>query len=677
MKYYLRHGLLQVLGLAVLVYAGAQPSTEVILFRGPEHVTANSLHNIHVEFSSQFEGRLQLVYGKCDIQDSRQRHHEIGNTVVKRDAHPERFVWSTPPDTPDLYCLHAFSEAGPVGRSNPISVSPSIQKRQKIADVADALGLWFDGVAYMKSKPLEKSFVTQAKNQSVAIVGGGISGLMTSLLLQSSGVHNWHIYESSGRVGGRIRTKYLNNTKPEDYQYQEMGAMRFPVSITYADTNETIEIQDHRMVFQLVDVLNRINAKRPNLQIKFIPWTEKGPHLPIYSGGNRLPNGRIPSVANVEADKSLVYTPPSNQAAVSTAKAAYDNYTSVHSKEYLRKLATNMYKAHKEAIEEGKLDWSEAAYLRYAKGYNTSVINQVGDSFNFDIWQSVYFDLYSAATEIRTIDKGVESLPKAFMPLLEGKLTLNRTIDGLVYNKTSDQVAITWRKDPFQVRPESIEFDHVVVTAPFTKVRLWDLPRFSPTLGRAISTLNYDPACKIALHYRSRFWEHLENPIWGGCGSVDVPGIGEICYPSYNINGTGPGVVLASYIYYAPARSVSVLRDEEHVALAQRAMVEVHGEIAAEQFTGHYERQCWETDPHHAGAWADPVVGQQEEFLPAYYQTEFKTIFVGEHTSYTHAWVFSALDSAVRGATQLLLDLGLVDEAKEIVETWMGRWIRL
>ena len=49
----------------------------------------------------------------------------------------------------------------------------------------------------------------------------------------------------------------------------------------------------------------------------------------------------------------------------------------------------------------------------------------------------------------------------------------------------------------------------------------------------------------------------------------------------------------------------------------------------------------------------------------------------GEHTSYTHAWIFSALDSAVRGTTQLLLDMGLVDEAKQIVDTWMGRWISI
>ena len=71
-------------------------------------------------------------------------------------------------------------------------------------------------------------------------------------------------------------------------------------------------------------------------------------------------------------------------------------------------------------------------------------------------------------------------------------------------------------------------------------------------------------------------------------------------------------------------------------------------------------------------------------------------IFVGEHTSYTHAWIASAIESGIRGSVQLLLgkwnpsrrfeiagrltsesELGLVDEAKATVEKWMARWIEV
>lgn len=222
-----------------------------------------------------------------------------------------------------------------------------------------------------------------------------------------------------------------------------------------------------------------------------------------------------------------------------------------------------------------------------------------------------------------------------------------------------------------------MEFDYIITAVPFTRVRLWRLPAYSDLLSRAIQRMAYDPSCKIALQYKTRFWEHLNEPILGGCGSVDIPGIGNICYPSYKINSTGPGVLLATYESGDLARSVGALSDTDHVALVQRAMIETHGIVAQEEFTGSYDRHCWEHDPFEMGAWAGPAAGQQALYLPAYFQTEFKTVFVGEHTSYTHAWIFSALESAVRGSTQLLLDMGLVDEAKEITNTWMARWISM
>ena len=72
------------------------------------------------------------------------------------------------------------------------------------------------------------------------------------------GINNWKIIEASERIGGRVHTAYLNGTTRDDYQYQEMGPMRFPVSLTRG--NETVDIQDHKMVFQLADVLNEMNG---------------------------------------------------------------------------------------------------------------------------------------------------------------------------------------------------------------------------------------------------------------------------------------------------------------------------------------------------------------------------------------------------------------------------------
>lgn len=228
-----------------------------------------------------------------------------------------------------------------------------------------------------KKQP-DAALVSKAKNISIAIVGSGMSGLMTSLLLDSVGIHNWQIIESSRRIGSWIRTRYLNNTRPEEYQYQEMGPMRFPVSITYADTNETLEIMDHRMVFQLAGVLNDMNVNRPDLHVNFILWIQNGPNFPADSGGVRLPDGRVPTVAQISANASLVYTAaPSNETAMEDAEAEYNGYITIDNRETIRRIAANMYKMHRWAVDNDMFHWSEAAYLRYAMDYNANISDYV------------------------------------------------------------------------------------------------------------------------------------------------------------------------------------------------------------------------------------------------------------------------------------------------------------
>jgi hypothetical protein len=221
----------------------ASPTKRSVHFQGPFTVDTDSIHNIHIVISEEhYEGELRVVYGDCDLVGAHERHHEVSHINVEKSSHPERLVWIVPREINHGGCLHAYSGENLVGRSSPISIVNSMRKRQSIADVADTDGPWFDGVAYMQSKNNSASVTATAKSKKIAIVGGGMSGLMTSLLLTSVGITDWHIHESSQRVGGRVRTKYLNGTAPGDYQYQEMGPMRFPVSTRYADTNETIDI---------------------------------------------------------------------------------------------------------------------------------------------------------------------------------------------------------------------------------------------------------------------------------------------------------------------------------------------------------------------------------------------------------------------------------------------------
>ncbi len=163
------------------------------------------------------------------------------------------------------------------------------------------------------------------------------------LLLDSVGIHNWEILEASQRLGGRVRTSYFNGTTPDDYQYQEMGPMRFPVSITNSTSNETIQVLDHKMVFQLADTLNKMNGNDSSLAINFIPWINFSDNDP--------------------EDMTNTTATYSNATAVNNALdevAAWENV----SWDWLKDTAASVFKAHKKAVEEGYFNFSEAGYLR-------------------------------------------------------------------------------------------------------------------------------------------------------------------------------------------------------------------------------------------------------------------------------------------------------------------------
>lgn len=686
--------MLSVSSLLALCFAvGSSSALSSVEFHGPITVEAGGMQNIQVTYQQPINGHFEIHYGDCGLSRRGATYHRIGSTHVgnhplaKRhlDWHgsrPKRFVWLPARDLPDGGCLHAFIDNELAGTSDPVRIVRRKRRRNAaFADVADPEGPWFDGVKYLQQKEPDSVFVSQAKNKTIGIIGGGMAGLMTSYLLSSVGMHNWKILEASQRHGGRVHTTYLNGTSPEDHQYQEMGPMRFPVRIRYAGTNETLEIKDHKMVFQLGAALNDMNKNNTKLAVKFVPWIQSSANNPTATS-KRRPDGTVPGNAEVAAnpayrdDLTATY---SNATAVAAGQAVYSDWLGL-SKGRMKAMAANMFQAHKQAIKDGLFDYSESMYLRFVLHNTLNITDQIASTGDYN--PSFPFEyLYFSATDWVTIDKGLSALPRAFTPSIKGKIQYNTPVSELRWDNLTQKVSAHWRssRNAFSMQTASQKFDYAIVAAPFSVVRLWRLPPYSSLLTRAINTLNYAQSCKVALHYKSRFWEQLPNgyPIHGGCGNSNIPGIGSICYPSYGLNSSGPGVLLASYITGAPARTTASMSEEAHIALAQRAMIETHGPIAAQEYTGLSSRLCWETDEFAAGAWAAPLVGQEELYLPAYYQTEFHTVFVGEHTSFTHAWIFSALESAVRGVAQLLLDMGLVEEAKGVTEVWMARWLNM
>ncbi|KXJ86598.1 flavin-containing amine oxidoreductase-domain containing protein [Microdochium bolleyi] len=667
--------------LSSTISASALPSLPIKLETRAE--LDSRLANIHVTVREQVQGGLTYTYGPCTGVDKRHAHHTISRAAFSPEGASSRLVWVAPKDVPSGQCISAWDSTDKlVGRSSPQHFSDQLKRRKRSSpssiemnreDGFDTWGPWFDGVALLEAKALGDVDVAAAKSKTVGIAGAGMAGLMTWLVLQQSGFTNLTILEAGHKLGGRVKTEYLTGG-PFDYSYQEMGPMRFPKEISLK--NQTYNITDHQLVFQLADELNRINGHAANWSVDFIPWIQSNPNGLSYKNGFKLPGtGMPPTLAQIKADPSLGgvtrLVDPATQALEDQISAIVSN------EDLMIAVAENMHKAHSEFLSAG-LDgkggdsWSEFGYMVHflnATLNSTDVVGGGSSSF----WGSIYDNVYFGASSWRTIDGGLSRLPAAFHPLVDSVTRMGTWVNGFSFDSTTRKVSLAIKNAPSQ------HFDYAVIAMPFSQVRKWRLPQWLPeTIASAIKTLPMGGACKVALEYSTRFWEHLDNPIIGGCSTTtDIPGVGSICYPSGNINGSGPATILASYASGDWATRWLSVSEEEHVQYMIDAMAEIHGDVAREQYTGKYNRQCWFLDPLASGSWAEPDVGQHQLYLPEYFKTYNNVIFVGEQTSYTHAWIASALESGVRGAVQLLLELGLVDEAKAAVDKWMARWIEV
>ncbi|KAK0648152.1 flavin-containing amine oxidoreductase [Cercophora newfieldiana] len=671
------------LGGAALAVAGSLPVQ--IETRTP---VTSRVANLHLSLDRLIEGDITFTYGPCSHNSPETAHHVVARSDGA-SSHSKRLVWIVPEDASSGGCISAWNTKSIlVGRSDPQVLHKRHQRRAAKRDAGiemtaangiDTLGAWFEGVNIVKGKELAAVDVEAAKAKEIAIVGAGMSGLMSYLILHQAGMTNVSILEAGERLGGRVHTEYLSGG-PFDYSYQEMGPMRFPSTYKDSESGDVMNISDHQLVFQLADELNKLNGHNKNWSVDFQTWIQGNNNGLVYRNGFKLDTGLPPTRAQITANASLNAVPVMAQdnstKALSTAVNEYmpgSNFSVL--------MAKNMYKAHKEWLVNGLKGlggdaWSEYAFMANYLGGSLNDTDVNGGNAN-TFWDSLYEGLYFSAATWKTIDGGLNRLPLAFHPLVDPVTTMNRKIERVQVSPATKKVHLQHRDAFTSSEFHTSTYDFAIVSAPFSIVRKWRLPATMPaTITNAINKVPYTSACKVALEFSTRFWEHYENPIIGGCSTTtDIPGIGSICYPSYNINGTGPATLLASYISGDWGARWIAASEEEHVQYVLDAMVEIHGDEVRELYTGKFNRRCWMEDPLESGSWASPSVGQHQLYIPEYFKTYDGLIFVGEHTSYTHAWIASALDSGIRGAVQLLLELGLVDEAKEAVNKWMARWI--
>ena len=199
--------------------------------------------NIHVSFDRLVEGLVDFTFGSCLDKKQTDSHHVIARHAPSGSSH--RLVWVIPDDAPAGGCISAWDNTGSlVGRSETQQLASQRSRKRGLEEFhkgslmnkrdggsgspaipmnnetgIDVWGAWFDGVALLESKNHSYVDVEEAKSKHIAIVGAGMSGLMTFLALKQAGFQNLEIIEASERLGGRVHTAYLSGG-PFDYSYQ-------------------------------------------------------------------------------------------------------------------------------------------------------------------------------------------------------------------------------------------------------------------------------------------------------------------------------------------------------------------------------------------------------------------------------------------------------------------------
>ncbi|KAK3366292.1 amine oxidase [Lasiosphaeria ovina] len=482
----------------------------------------------------------------------------------------------------------------------------------------DVWGPWFEGVELLKSAEIVSVDAAAAKRKNIAIVGAGMSGLMAFLCLTQQGMTNVSIIEAGSRLGGRVQTVYLSGG-PFDYSYQEMGPMRFPTTLTV--DNETYNVSDHQLVFQLADEMNRINNHDRNVSVDFIPW---------YDSSDR-DGGWYPSEGSLRAGGYGSAKPflQSHRLPDPSTRELFNKVNkALPCQDFCVEMARNMFRAHRKWLDNGLGDiqqWSEYAFMaNYITARSNSTNSEFVGKGASSFWDKLYEGMYANATTWRTVDGGLDRLPLSFGPLVDKATTLNRRIERASYSPDSKTVTLQSpgaNADPWI----NSAHDYVMLAVPFSAMRNWSISGLSTTMQDAITRLPYTSACKVALEFETRFWEHLSEPIYGTCraaGREMFPGIGNICYPSYNLNGTGRGALLASYISEPGwGDKWASVGESDHVQYVLDAMIRIHGDVVRRQYTGKFSRVCGCLDPLEGASWADPTVREHQIYLPEYFKT--------------------------------------------------------